>query len=145
MPEPTRPSGRSPGWSPLPPDVLLNGRGIGPFDPAARYQASEAISLAFVTALQLLPPRQRTVLILRDVLGCHAAEAAEMLDTSVKSVTSALNHARATLETRLGTTGEPDRPPAPGSPAEQELRLTSRPGIRAWRRRRVGSPSSPTT
>ena len=62
-----------------------------PLAPEARYEQTEAISLAFVTALQVLPPRQLAVLILRDVLGFHAHEAAEMLDSSVESVTSALN------------------------------------------------------
>ncbi len=72
---------------------------LEPFpDPEARYEQTEAISLAFVTALQALPPRQVAVLILRDVLAFPASEVATMLDTSVESVKSALKRARATLQ-----------------------------------------------
>ncbi|MCI3273668.1 RNA polymerase subunit sigma-70 [Streptomyces cylindrosporus] len=91
--------------------------------PAARYEANEAISLAFVNALQLLPARQRAVLVLRDVLGYSAAESADILETSTESVTSALKRARATLARH-----RPERAPAPppDSPAERALvdRLT---------------------
>jgi hypothetical protein len=74
--------------------------------------------------LQLLPPRQRAVLILRDVLGFHAREAADMLATSEQSVASALKRARATLAGHLPPPGQ--APPAPNSRAEQRLvaRLT---------------------
>jgi RNA polymerase sigma-70 factor (ECF subfamily) len=78
------------------PDLLLEEIA----DPApgteARYETTEAISLAFVTALQLLPPRQRAVLVLRDVLGFRAREVAALLDSSEDSIGSALKHARAT-------------------------------------------------
>ena len=103
------------------PDLLLQGipdRGPGP---EARYEATEAISLAFVTALQLLPPRQRAALILCDVLGYRAAEVAGMLGTSYGSVASALKHARATLAERPSSPEESQPPPPPHSAAEREL------------------------
>ena len=103
------------------PDALLEGAINVPLGPEARYEQTEAISLAFVTALQILPARQRAVLILREVLGYHANEVAEMLDSTVESVNSALKRARVTLQRRLPPTGEHDPPPAPDSPAEHAL------------------------
>jgi RNA polymerase sigma-70 factor (TIGR02960 family) len=98
-PEPTR-LGEVPWLQPYP-DTLLHGAFEMPPGPEARYEQSESISLAFVTALQLLPPRQLAVLVLRDVLGFHATEVADMLDSTVESVTSALKRARASLELKL--------------------------------------------
>ncbi|WP_112246114.1 sigma-70 family RNA polymerase sigma factor [Kribbella monticola] len=91
------------------PDALLEG------GPEARYEQTEAISLAFITALQVLPARQRAVLILREVLGYRASEVAEMLDSSVESVNSALKRARVGLQEQTG------EPPAPESPAQEAL------------------------
>jgi RNA polymerase sigma-70 factor (ECF subfamily) len=103
------------------PDVLLDQIADSGAGPEARYERSEAVSLAFITALQLLPPRQRAVLVLRDVLGFHAAETAKMLETSTASVTGALQRARATLQETLPAAGVREPPPAPNSPAEAAL------------------------
>ena len=107
------------------PDALLEGLADSAPGPEARYETRESVSLAFITACQLLPPRQRAALILRDVLGFHASEAARILDTSEESVTSALKRARAALERQQPAEREPA--PPPHSAAEQDLvgRLTT--------------------
>src|SRR5262245_40469608 len=101
------------------PDSLLEGVIDVPLGPEARYEQAESMSLAFVTALQILPPRQLAVLVLRDVLGFHANEVAGMLDATVDSVNSLLKRARATLRGRLGSGPDHESAPAPDSPAEQ--------------------------
>ena len=99
------------------PDVLLGGLPDGAPGPEARYESKESISLAFVSAMQSLPPRQRAVLVLRDVHGFRAREVADILGTSEESVNSALKRARATLAVEL-----PGRDAAlPESPREREL------------------------
>jgi RNA polymerase sigma-70 factor (TIGR02960 family) len=118
-PEPTRLGDIA--WLEPFPDALLDGVIDLPPGPEARYEQTEAISLAFVTALQALPPRQLAVLILRDVLEFHAAEVADMLDSTVESVTSALKRARAGLRRRQPPTTDGERPPVPHSPAENAI------------------------
>src|SRR5919109_1528665 len=103
------------------PDTLLEGVIDVPLGPEARYEQAEAISLAFVTALQVLPPRQLAVVILRDVLGFHANEVADMLDSSVDSVNSALKRARASLHRRLPPRADREPAPAPDSPSERAI------------------------
>ena len=117
-PEPTHVG--EPTWLQPYPDVLLEGIIDKEPGPAARYETRATIELAFIAALQALPPRQRAALVLRDVLGFHTAEVAEMLDNTEDSVKGALKRARATLEQRLPA---PDREqaPLPNSAREREL------------------------
>jgi RNA polymerase sigma-70 factor (TIGR02960 family) len=118
-PEPTR-LGEVPWLQPFPDTLLESAIDVAP-GPEARYEQTESISLAFVTALQLLAPRQLAVLLLRDVLGFHASEVADMLDSTVESVNSALKRARAGLDVKL-TSGANHLPaPISGSPSEEEI------------------------
>ena len=100
---------------PIPDDRLLPESG----DPAELAAAKESVRLAFIAALQFLPARQRAVLILREVLRWQASEVAELLDTSVASVNSALQRARATMSAR-----EADAPPADVVTGDQRELLT---------------------
>jgi RNA polymerase sigma-70 factor (TIGR02960 family) len=118
-PEPTR-LGEVVWLEPFP-DALLEGAIDLPPGPEARYEQTESISLAFVTALQVLPPRQLAVLILRDVLGFHANEVADMLDSTLESVNSALKRARASLQRRRSPAAGREPPPASGSPSEDAI------------------------
>jgi RNA polymerase sigma-70 factor (TIGR02960 family) len=96
--------------------------GVGPVGPEATYEAAESVQLAFVALLQHLPGRQRAALLLRDVLGFPAAEAAAVLGTSVPALTSALQRARV---------GVADRLPPPDGPEDEVARVASR-YARAW-------------
>src|SRR5215218_11106044 len=126
-PEPTR-LGEVVWLEPFP-DALLEGAIDVPLGPEARYEQTESISLAFVTALQVLPPRQLAVLILRDVLGFRAHEVAHMLDSTVESVNSALKRARASLQRRRPPAADREPPPASDSPSEDAVVARF---VRAW-------------
>jgi RNA polymerase sigma-70 factor (ECF subfamily) len=115
-PEPSRRP--EPIWLQPFPDELLEGLPDRAAGPDARYETKEAVGLAFVSGLQRMPPQQRAVLELRDVLGYRANEVAEMLDSSEAAVNSALQRARAAIEAM------PERPGGatlPDSPAQREL------------------------
>jgi RNA polymerase sigma-70 factor, ECF subfamily len=110
------------GIGPCPDDLLTVIAAPEP-GPEARYDAHESVSLAFLTVLHVLPPRQRAVLLLRDVLTLRAAEVAAVLEMSVPAVNSALQRARATL--RGGYS-----PPAHSAAREPEVLLDRY--VRAW-------------
>lgn len=113
-----------PGVGPIPDDVL----GDESSEPEARYDARESVSLAFLTALQLLPPRQRAVLILRDVLAWRASEVAELLELSLPAVNSALHRARTRMTDRGATaTIDPRSASEPG-----HVRTLLDRYVRAW-------------
>jgi RNA polymerase sigma-70 factor (TIGR02960 family) len=98
LPEPTRRD--QVGWLQPLPDSLLAGVPDTAPGPEARYQTTEAVELAFVTALQRMPPRQAATLLLRDVLGFTADETAGVLGTSATAVKGTLQRARAALDQR---------------------------------------------
>jgi RNA polymerase sigma-70 factor (ECF subfamily) len=113
------------------PDSRLEDADTSIADPAARYALHEGMELAFLTAIQRLPGRQRAVLILRDVLGWSAGESAELLDTTVTAVNSALQRARATIEAEA-----PAHRVAPGRGRQREL---LRRYVDAWERADMGA------
>ena len=99
--------------------------------PEARYEQREAVELAFIAALQHLPANQRAVLVLREVLGFSAKEAAEVLETTTASVNSALQRARATVQERLP---ERSQQQALRSLGDERLRELVDRYVRAWER-----------
>ena len=118
VPEPTRYGEAI--WLEAYPDVLLEGVPDQAPGPEARYEAKEAIALAFIVGLQHLPPQQRAVLVLRDVLGFRAGEVAEMLDSTEQSVNGLLRRARAAFESRLPAAGR-ERAPLPNSKLARDV------------------------
>ncbi|MGY6024760.1 RNA polymerase subunit sigma-70 [Streptomyces spinosirectus] len=130
LPEPSG-AGDAPPWLEPYPDVLLDRLVDQRPGPEARYETAEAISMAFIVALQLLPPRQRAALVLRDVLGYHAAEVAQMLDATQESVQSALKRARVAVDNHLTDSsstgaGTGNRRPARQPDTAAEHRLVAR-------------------
>jgi len=109
------------------PDTHLEGIADEAPNPEARYTSREAVQLAFVAAIQQLPPRQRATLLLCDVLGWAATEAATLLGGSTASINSALQRARATLAKRYPE----DRPVAAARPNPEQQELLGR-YLQAW-------------
>ncbi|MGQ0604699.1 MAG: sigma-70 family RNA polymerase sigma factor [Anaerolineales bacterium] len=117
-----------PVWlEPYPDEWLPEATAAGP---EARYSAHESISLAFLAALQILPPRQRAILILGDVLDWRASEVAELLGLTVSAVNSALHRARVTLAAQYGRDDGHD--PARSMPADAQLRTLLNQYVQAW-------------
>jgi RNA polymerase sigma-70 factor (ECF subfamily) len=109
------------------PDAALEGITDTAPGPDVRYEMREAVRLAFVAAIQQLPARQRAVLLLRDVLGWSAIETAQLLDTSVIAVNSALQRARTTLEAHYPATQA-----APVQLSDEQDRALLDRYVRAW-------------
>jgi RNA polymerase sigma-70 factor (ECF subfamily) len=118
LPEPTRRG--EPLWLEPYPDALLGDLPDAAPGPEARYEARESVSLAFVTALQHLPPRQRAALVLRDVLGFRAAETAAILGCTVDAANNLLKRSRATIAGHMPQGGR-DCAPLPGSAREHQI------------------------
>ncbi|MFO0728358.1 MAG: RNA polymerase subunit sigma-70 [Myxococcota bacterium] len=126
---PVAPPTADPIWLEPAPDELFAGESPGA---DARYDRQESVALAFLAALQLLPPKQRAVLILRDVLGWQASECAELLDLSVTAINSALQRARETLAKRSDLAKSP-------APATEELKGLVARYVSAWEQADVGA------
>ena len=123
---PTEPPLLEPIWLDPIPDVGLAEIEAGP---EARYEVRESITLAFMAALQVLPPRQRAVLILRDVLDWHADEVARLLDLTVSAVNSALHRARTTMARYYHRRGIET---VPAQPEDAATRALLERYVRAW-------------
>jgi RNA polymerase sigma-70 factor (TIGR02960 family) len=113
-------------WSETPwlepfPDAVIEGNADAPPGPEARYEQSQSISLAFVSALQTLPPNQLAVLILRDVIEFSAKEVADMLGATVQSANGALKRARANLKRQFPPGGAREHARLPDQGAEDGL------------------------
>jgi RNA polymerase sigma-70 factor (ECF subfamily) len=115
------------GWPDPVPDQWLDG---GAADPAIGFLRRESVDLAFMAAIQLLPPRQRAILVLRDVLEWPAADVAEALDTTPAAVNSGLQRARAAIRLRMPTDGSTSFSTA----APAEARDVARRYLDAWER-----------
>ncbi len=102
--DPLQPPVMDPVWLDPLPDEYIAGESASH---EARYETKESVRLAFLTALQLLPGRQRAILIMRDVLGWNTTEIGELLDQSVTAVNSALQRARATMKKHYGRGEQP--------------------------------------
>ena len=124
--QPFAPPITEPIWLEPYPDDLIDEPEAGP---EARYSLRESVSLAFLAALQGLPPRQRAVLILCDVLDWRAREAAQLLDITVSAVNSALHRARVTLQQRYRARG---RDAVSGAPLDDRLRPLLERYVQAW-------------
>lgn len=116
------------------PDSNLEGIADGAPNPEARYTVRESVQLAFVAAIQQLPPRQRAALMLCDVLGWTSAEAATLLESSTASINSALQRARETLSQRSSR----QWPPIESQPTAAQQRLLGR-YLEAWEGHNVDS------
>lgn len=119
LPEPSH-RRAEPSWLEPYPDVLIDKIADHMPGPETRYEVRESVSLAFLAALQELPPRQRAVLVLRDVLGFRATEVARILDTTTNAVSSALNRARSVLARELPDSDR-ESAPLPDSPQERRI------------------------
>ena len=144
-PEPTRRGEIT--WLQPYPDTLLDGISDSAPGPEARYQAIEAIELAFIAGMQRLPPRQAATLLLRDVLGFAAAEVASMLNTSQTAVKGTLQRARAALDQHRDQAGQP-RPRGRGRPRNRPWLAasptrTSPPTSAGWSRCSPTTPGCP--